>query len=105
MTNQSVAVSLYYYYCLLSHLNIIVFTKNQVFQVIVLFGGCILKILYNRELEELYNEPNITTVIKSSRLRRAGHVVQMDENELPKKDSVGKPWRSTRTWPTKIKLD
>ena len=40
---------------------------------------------YNRELEELYNEPNITNVIKSSILRWAGHDVQMDENELPKK--------------------
>jgi hypothetical protein len=85
VTNQLVAVSLYYYYCLLSHLNIIVFSKNQVFQVIVLFGRCILNTLYNRELEELHNEPNIFNVIKSSRLRRVGHVVQKDENELPKK--------------------
>jgi len=29
----------------------------------------------NRELEEFYNEPNIVKVIKSSRLRWAGHVV------------------------------
>ena len=40
---------------------------------------------YNREPEELYNEPNIVNVIKSSRLRSAGHVVRMNENELPKK--------------------
>ena len=40
---------------------------------------------YNRELEELYNEPNIAKVIKSSRLRWAGHVVRMDDNELTKK--------------------
>jgi hypothetical protein len=39
---------------------------------------------YIRELEELYNEPNIVNVIKSSRLRWAGHVVRMDDNELPK---------------------
>jgi hypothetical protein len=39
---------------------------------------------YGRELEELYNEPNIVKVIKSSRLRWAGHVVRMDDNELPK---------------------
>ena len=38
---------------------------------------------YNRELEELYNKPNIVNAIKSSRLKWAGHVVQMDENELP----------------------
>jgi len=64
-----------------------------------------LNIFYNRELEELYNEPNIVTVIKSSRLRRAGHVVQKDENELPEKDIMDKPWRSTRTWPPEIKMD
>jgi len=40
---------------------------------------------YNRELEEFYNKPNIVNVIKSSRLRWVGHVVQMDDNELPKK--------------------
>jgi len=38
-----------------------------------------------RELEELYNEPNIVNVIKSNRQRWAGHVVRMDENKLPKK--------------------
>jgi hypothetical protein len=37
----------------------------------------------NRETEELYNEPNIVNVIKPSRLRWAGHVEQMDENEYP----------------------
>jgi hypothetical protein len=40
---------------------------------------------YNRELEEFYNKPNIVNVIKSSKLRWAGHVVQMDEGEIPKK--------------------
>jgi hypothetical protein len=39
---------------------------------------------YKRELEELYNETNIVNVIKYSRLRWAGHVVRMDDNELPK---------------------
>jgi hypothetical protein len=39
---------------------------------------------YDRELGELYNEPNIVNVIKSSRLRWAGHVVRMDDKELPK---------------------
>jgi len=40
---------------------------------------------YNRELEELYNEPNIVNVTKSSRLWWVAHVVRMDEKELPKK--------------------
>ena len=39
---------------------------------------------YNRELEDLYNETNVVNVIKSGRLRWAGHVARMDENELPK---------------------
>jgi hypothetical protein len=30
---------------------------------------------YNRKLEELYNEPNIVNIIKSNRLRWAGHIV------------------------------
>jgi hypothetical protein len=36
---------------------------------------------YNRESVELYSEPNVVNVIKSSRLRWA---VGMDDNELPK---------------------
>ena len=40
---------------------------------------------YNREMKELYNEPNIANVIKSSRLKWAGRIVRMDENELPKR--------------------
>jgi hypothetical protein len=42
-------------------------------------GSCTIK------LEEVYNEPNIVNVIKSNCLRWAGHVMRMDENELPKK--------------------
>ena len=41
----------------------------------------------SRQLEELYNEPNIINTIKYSRLGWVGHVVQMDETELPKKIS------------------
>jgi len=40
---------------------------------------------YSSELEELYIEPNIVNVMRSSRLRWVGHVVRMDEDELPKK--------------------
>jgi len=39
---------------------------------------------YSRQLEEFHNEPNIVNVIKSSRMRWAGHVVRMDDNGLPK---------------------
>jgi hypothetical protein len=40
---------------------------------------------YSSELEELYSEPNIVNVLRSSRLSWACHVVRMDEDELPKK--------------------
>jgi hypothetical protein len=37
---------------------------------------------YNRELGDLYNEPNTVTVTKSGTLRWTANVVRMDENEL-----------------------
>jgi len=51
-------------------------------------------------------EPNIVNVIKSGILRRAGHVVRMDENELSKKISWtnrGGQWRCGR--PKSIWMD
>jgi len=59
----------------------------------------------NRESEELYNEPNTVYVIKFSTLRWECHVARMDENKLPKKNTVDKPWRSMRTWQTDINMD
>ena len=47
-------------------------------------GGRVGRGRYNKELEELYNEPNIVNVIISSRRRWAGHFVRMDENEFRK---------------------
>jgi len=35
--------------------------------------------LYNEELNDLYSSPNIVRVIKSRRMRWAGHVARMDE--------------------------
>ena len=37
------------------------------------------------KIHAFYSEPDIVTVLKSSRLRRAVHVVRMVDNELPKK--------------------
>ena len=37
--------------------------------------------LYNEELQSLYRSPNIVRVIKSRRLRWAGHVLRMEEGE------------------------
>ena len=35
--------------------------------------------LHNEELHSLYRSPNIVSVIKSRRLRKAGHVARMEE--------------------------
>jgi hypothetical protein len=35
--------------------------------------------LHNEELHNLYSSPNIITMIKSKRMRWAGHVVRMGE--------------------------
>ena len=36
--------------------------------------------VHNEELHSLYRSPNIIRVIKSRRLRRAGHVARMEED-------------------------
>ena len=38
--------------------------------------------LYNEELHSLYRSPNIVRVIKSRRLRWAGHVARMGGGEV-----------------------
>ena len=37
----------------------------------------------SRELEKVYSDPNIINIMKPSTLRWAGHVVRMEDNELP----------------------
>jgi hypothetical protein len=37
--------------------------------------------LHNKELNDLYSSPNIIRLIKSRRMRRAGHVAGMAERE------------------------
>ena len=39
----------------------------------------------NQELNTLLNEPDIVKIIKLGRLRWAGHVIRMGENETPRK--------------------
>ena len=41
--------------------------------------------LHNEELNSLYRSPNIVRVIKSRRLRWAGHVAKMEEVEVRSK--------------------
>jgi hypothetical protein len=47
--------------------------------------------LHNEELNCLYSVPNIVRVIKSSRMRWAGHVARMGEGSGVYRDLVGKP--------------
>ena len=47
--------------------------------------------LQNEELNDLYSSPNIVRVIKSRRMRWAGHVARMGEERVAYRVLVGKP--------------
>jgi hypothetical protein len=47
--------------------------------------------LHNEELHNLYSSPNIIRMIKSRRMRWAGHVARMGENRNAYRILVGKP--------------
>jgi len=67
--------------------------------------------VHNEELNDLYSSPNIVTVIKSRRMRWAGHVARMGERRGAYRVLVGKPegkrplGRSRRRWEDNIKMD
>jgi len=67
--------------------------------------------LRNDELNDLHSSPNIVRVIKSRRMRWAGHVARMDEEMGVYRVLVGKPegrrprGRSRRRWGDNIKMD
>ena len=67
--------------------------------------------LHNEELNSLYSSPNIVRVIKSRRMRWAGHVARMEEGRGVHKVLVGKPegkiplGRPRRRWEDNIKMD
>jgi len=47
--------------------------------------------LHNEKLNDLYSTPNIVRVIKSRRMRLAGHVARMGEERVVYRVLVGKP--------------
>jgi hypothetical protein len=67
--------------------------------------------LHNDELHSLYSSPNIVRVIKSRRIRWAGHVACMGEGRGAYRVLVGKPegkrplGRPRRRWEDNIKMD
>jgi hypothetical protein len=67
--------------------------------------------LHNEELHNLYFSPNIISMIKSRRMRWAGHVARMGEKRNAYRILVGKPegrrplGRPRRRWVDNIKLD
>jgi len=68
------------------------------------------RILHNEELIDLYSSPNIIRVIKSIRMRWAGHVARMVESRGVYRILVGKPegkrslGKPTRRWEDNIKM-
>ena len=67
--------------------------------------------LHNEELNDLYSLPNIVRMVKSRRMRWAGHVARMGEDRGVHRVLVGKPegnsplGRPRRRWEDNIKMD
>jgi len=67
--------------------------------------------LHNEELKDLHCSPNIIQVIKSGKMRWAGHVARMGEERGVYRVFVGKPWgkrpleKPRRRWEDNIKID
>ena len=67
--------------------------------------------LHNEELSDLYSLPNVVRVVKSRRMRWAGHVARMGEGRGVHRVLVGKPegkrplGRPRRRWKDNIKMD
>ena len=65
----------------------------------------------NGKLHSLYRSPNIVRVIKSRRLRWAGHVARVEEGKNALKSFTGKPtgkrplWRSWRRQEDNIRMN
>jgi hypothetical protein len=67
--------------------------------------------LHNEELNDLYSLPNIVRVVKSRRMRWAGHVAHMGEDSGVHRVLVGRPegkkplGRPRLRWEENIKID
>jgi hypothetical protein len=67
--------------------------------------------LHNEELRDLYSSPSIIRIIKSRRMRWAGHVARMGERRKAYRSLVGKPegkrplGRLRRRWVDNIRME
>jgi hypothetical protein len=67
--------------------------------------------LHNKELRDLYSSPSIIRIIKSRRMRWAGHVARIGEKRNAYRLLVGKPegkrplGRPRRRWVDNIRMD
>jgi len=67
--------------------------------------------LHKEELNDLYSLPNVVRVVKSRRMRWAGHVARMGKDRGVQRVLVGKPegkrplGRPRRRWEDNIKID
>jgi hypothetical protein len=67
--------------------------------------------LHNEEIHNLYSSPSIIRMIRSRRMRWAGHVARMVETRSTYRIMVGKPegkrplGRPRRRWVDNIKMD
>jgi hypothetical protein len=67
--------------------------------------------LHNDELHSVYTSPNIVRVIKSRRMRWAGHVARMGEGRCVSRVLIGRSegkrplGRPRRRWEDNIKMD
>jgi hypothetical protein len=67
--------------------------------------------LHNEELRDLYSSPSIIRLLKSRRMRRAGHVARMDDKRNAYRLLAGKPdgkrplGRPRRRWVNNIRMD
>jgi hypothetical protein len=69
------------------------------------------KRLHNKELNDLYSSPTTVQIMKSRRMRRAGHVARMEERKgihcvlMGKSEGMSLLRRPSLRWEDNIKMD